>query len=348
MALTIVIHTNDAANQAPELALTFDSTRIAIGRSKSCDLWLPDPSVAKRHASIRRESGKTLVIDEGSVNGIVVDHVKLPAHAPVPLVDGSFVRVGRVWLEIRTAGGMSSTQAEVRRVALAIVKRDLERNHEPSIATLAVLTAADTPGDRLSLDDHGREYVLGRGRDADLTLADELVSRRHAAVSFRGEGWSVRDLASKRGSLLRATKDSTSAPTPLDGEPRLWRSGEVLQVGTTRIELCDPVAQALEESLAATELKMQSEEFREPPPGARVVGAQPLEAAETQVNPPQTEEAHDATEDDPENDPEGPTAGDEPLAREKTRETATLDAAVVLVALGLLAISLAGLAWVLR
>jgi len=347
VALTIVIHTTDAAPGAPELALTFDSTRVAIGRSKSCDLWLPDPSVAKRHASIRREGGKMLVIDEGSVNGIVVDRVKLPAHAPRAIADGSLVRVGRVWLEIRQAGGIASPPAEVRRVAHALTKRDLDRNGEPSTAALEVLGGEGPTGERLALEDHGREYVLGRGRDADLTIADELASRRHVAVAWRGDGFSVRDLGSKQGSYLcEATEDANApAETRLDGEPRLWRERAHLRIGNTTLRLVDPVAQAFEECLAAAELKMRAEEFREPAPGSNARGEAPIDASADPMAGNEADEDEDAGHLSPE---EAALEADERGASNGQSTLATVDAVVALVALGLLALSVIGLFWLLR
>jgi len=337
VALTIVIRAKDPAR---DVALEFDATRIVIGRGKGCDLWLPDASVAKRHASIRREGGKTLIVDEGSANGIVVDRVKLPAHAPRALEPGSWVRVGRYWLEIRTGGGIASTPEEVRRAGLTLLRRQLAEDSEPCVAALEVVGAKDATGERVTLEDETREYVLGRGRDADLAIADEHASRRHASVTARGEGWVLRDLGSKRGTFLRASdgEEGTPEETRLEAEPRPWRDGELVRIGSTLVRLVDPIGQALDELAAAPERKLRAEEQREPPPGVR-------DAAPT----------IDAPQDPlPEGPPEraslefdAPTVDDsDPDAT--GRALATLDTMVALVALGLLGLSAAGLFWLLR
>ena len=44
--------------------------------------------------------------------------------------------------------------------------------------------------------------VLGRGQDADIRLEDELVSRRHCALSFDGKFVTVKDLGSTNGTFV--------------------------------------------------------------------------------------------------------------------------------------------------
>jgi nitrite reductase (NADH) large subunit len=70
--------------------------------------------------------------------------------------------------------------------------------------------------------------TVGRGRDADLVLADELVSRRHARVSRSGAGAVVEDLGSRNGTFVNGSQ--VHGPTYL--EP-----GDQLQLGVTLVEL---------------------------------------------------------------------------------------------------------------
>ena len=70
--------------------------------------------------------------------------------------------------------------------------------------------------------------TIGRGRDADLVLADELVSRRHAQVTPDGSGAVVEDLGSRNGTFVNG--EAIHGPTRL--EP-----GDQLQLGITLVEL---------------------------------------------------------------------------------------------------------------
>lgn len=70
--------------------------------------------------------------------------------------------------------------------------------------------------------------TVGRGRDADLVLADELVSRHHAQLTPSGSGAVVVDLGSRNGTFVNG--EGIHGPTRL--EP-----GDQLQLGVTLVEL---------------------------------------------------------------------------------------------------------------
>ena len=45
-------------------------------------------------------------------------------------------------------------------------------------------------------------WVVGRGRSADLALAEPTISRSHAAIGFDADGFFVQDLGSTNGTWL--------------------------------------------------------------------------------------------------------------------------------------------------
>lgn len=47
--------------------------------------------------------------------------------------------------------------------------------------------------------------VIGRGRKADLVLAEATISRAHAIVGFNAEGFYVEDLGSTNGTLVNGS-----------------------------------------------------------------------------------------------------------------------------------------------
>lgn len=58
------------------------------------------------------------------------------------------------------------------------------------------------PGEAFPLGPEGTSWVAGRSNDADLVLADDTVSRKHARIySARGALW-LRDLGSRNGTLV--------------------------------------------------------------------------------------------------------------------------------------------------
>jgi hypothetical protein len=68
--------------------------------------------------------------------------------------------------------------------------------------------------------------TIGRSRDCDVVLADGNVSRHHAEVRPRGDGWMIADLGSTNGVTVNGTRIE---------QARLLRAGDRIEVGTTRL-----------------------------------------------------------------------------------------------------------------
>ena len=69
--------------------------------------------------------------------------------------------------------------------------------------------------------------VLGRGQDADIRMDDELVSRRHCAITFDGDGVTVKDLGSTNGTFVDGSPISESK---LEDHNRLQIGKMVLKI----------------------------------------------------------------------------------------------------------------------
>lgn len=63
--------------------------------------------------------------------------------------------------------------------------------------------------------------VVGRGRSADLVLAEPTISRSHAAIGFDAEGFFVQDLGSTNGTLVNGGK----------AQRALLKDGDIIQMG---------------------------------------------------------------------------------------------------------------------
>lgn len=105
---------------------------------------------------------------------------------------------GQLRVESSTAAGRVSWSAVV----------DVEGKRHP-------LTAART--------------VIGRGSDADITIADAGTSRKHVEILWDGERAMVRDLGSTNGTKLNGRKVG-EAPLPPDGTVTIGRTDIVFRV----------------------------------------------------------------------------------------------------------------------
>jgi pSer/pThr/pTyr-binding forkhead associated (FHA) protein len=296
--------------------LTFDGLqRVVIGRGASADVRLPDPSVSHRHASIEATSGGYVLVDERSTNGTFVGDIKLAPRTSRMLRSGDRVRVGRVWLEVRVdeAAPTRDLGQATRDLALALVAGAMRSMGESLTVTVRVVEGPDL-GASLPLEEEGRAYVVGRGPNCDLLLSDSDGSREHVQVVRRGASVLVRDLGSKNGALLG------EATLPPDRDVA-WRPANMMRVGRNVLALYEPVAAALADLEEA--------------PDEHLEAADAPAAAPPAPAPPEPP----------------PVAIDKPLKATPKRKRASWTAADVLVmlaALSVLALSIAGLVWLLR
>jgi FHA domain-containing protein len=90
-------------------------------------------------------------------------------------------------------------------------------------------TIAGAPGILLALDWTGgcEELVIGRHPSCDVVVTDETVSRRHAQLTFRDEGWVLQDLHSTNGTRVNGQYVGRCRLRPGD---RLGLGDQLLQV----------------------------------------------------------------------------------------------------------------------
>jgi hypothetical protein len=74
---------------------------IVIGRLSSNDVVLSDPNVSRRHAELRHQNGRWLLIDLGSTNGTMVNGKLIREHE---LKDGDRLTFGKSELTFKEAG----------------------------------------------------------------------------------------------------------------------------------------------------------------------------------------------------------------------------------------------------
>jgi hypothetical protein len=79
-----------------------DQNRFTIGRDLGCDMVLPDPTVSRWHAGLKREASGWMLDDLGSMNGTRLNGWRV--RASVPVRDGDLVSFGAVTYVIGRPG----------------------------------------------------------------------------------------------------------------------------------------------------------------------------------------------------------------------------------------------------
>jgi pSer/pThr/pTyr-binding forkhead associated (FHA) protein len=336
MPLTLVVRSgpNETGDSH---ALTFDGPRVVIGRGGGCDVRLPDPSVSHRHAIVRMADGKHALVDEGSTNGTFVGGVRLAKGSPRALRTGDLIRVGRVWLEARIdqTPPTRDLAAATRELALLLVSQAMAALGNDTVPKVRVVEGPDAGGG-LALVDEGRAYLVGRGESCDLALADADASREHVQLVRRGQTILARDLGSKNGALLGDARLVQGRDTP-------WKNNFMLRIAHTVLALEEPVALALGALEDAPDEPIQDEDVL-PEPAPKSV------KPETEANadaPPATDGVVPSVAGNAAPIAEEPSRTAAAPVRRRSGWSAT-DVAVVLAALLVIALSVAGLVWLLK
>jgi FHA domain-containing protein len=77
---------------------TLDKDTASIGRMTDCDIVLQDSGASRKHAEIRRDGDRFVLVDLGSTNGTLVNEAKVSERE---LEEGDRITIGRSVLEFR-------------------------------------------------------------------------------------------------------------------------------------------------------------------------------------------------------------------------------------------------------
>jgi len=101
---------------------------------------------------------------------------------------------------------------------------EADRAERPKHASLRVLAGfyagLEVPVDRSRM-------VVGRGRGADLVVAESTMSREHAVIGFDGEGCFVEDLQSTNGTKVNGERC----------EKTRLQDGDEIQLGRLQLQV---------------------------------------------------------------------------------------------------------------
>ncbi len=86
----------------PKDRISITRSPVGIGRLSTNDVVLSDPNVSRRHAELRREGDRWVIVDLGSTNGTTVNGKLAKEHA---LRDGDRISFGTSELLFKLGGG---------------------------------------------------------------------------------------------------------------------------------------------------------------------------------------------------------------------------------------------------
>lgn len=161
-----------------------------VGREGENDLVIEDNAISRRHAMVRVQDDRYVLIDMGSRGGTRIGNRVIEGK---PVASGGVITLGNTWLNLVQVANQEELPPETVSGQTMI--------DQPS-GSLAVLIAQSGPDSGRSFPLVAGDNAIGRDPGSQVLLTDEAVSRRHAMVRLEGDGFLVFDLGSRAGTRV--------------------------------------------------------------------------------------------------------------------------------------------------
>jgi DNA-binding NtrC family response regulator len=213
------------AGRAQPAAVTLEG-EVVIGRSREVALQILDETASRRHASVRVEGGRTVLVDLGSANGTRLNGQRV--ERPAALFDGDVIEIGSVRLRFVGAEGADRDTA----VPTPGGER-VEEAVDPERADPAREGAGDEAQRRLRLVCDAAA-ACADAADADevpatlLSLLVETFKPDRATVALRGPGGKL--------AVVAAHPTGASLPGSQTLATRVLERGEAVRIRDAHAE----------------------------------------------------------------------------------------------------------------
>ncbi|MGX5202639.1 FHA domain-containing protein [Aliikangiella sp. IMCC44632] len=170
-----------------------DST-LKIGSDKSCELFIDEPSVDPVHVELIVQNGEILLKNVSQHRSVFVNEVPIVKEQKLTAWD--IIKVGASELEV--VDPLKQRESE------PVVQQENKTVIRPAVSPwmLKALTAP-LDGQYFSLSNG---QIIGRDKEAEITLPLSFISRQHAKIALRKEKVYIEDLNSSNGTYVNGEK----------------------------------------------------------------------------------------------------------------------------------------------
>jgi pSer/pThr/pTyr-binding forkhead associated (FHA) protein len=179
---------------------------VSIGRHDSNVVTLPGRGVSRQHAQILKEGDDFFLIDMESGNGTFLNGNRIKATEKHLLRNKDNIAIDTFELKFYTTDELLEksyneeiTESDILEVKL--LKKVIGALDKETVPSLEVLNGT-AEGTKVHLSDDMQELVIGRDPDADVSINEYVISRKHAKIIKRWGGIAIRDLESKNGTFV--------------------------------------------------------------------------------------------------------------------------------------------------
>ncbi len=181
---------------------------ITLGRATTNDVSLADPKASRFHARIECDDDGCTIVDLGSANGTRVNGQRVESS---PLATGDTIQVGASTVRFEEHRPVEETSETI--IGIPDVEDWTPEELDTAIGSETIVqTLADTSHPRLAIHLSPRTWevtlvedamTIGREPSADIVIADPQVSRAHARLERRADGYWIVDLGSRNGTRVK-------------------------------------------------------------------------------------------------------------------------------------------------
>jgi FOG: FHA domain len=222
---------NLKSHEEQEYSLPKDT--IVFGRTNTCDIELPSKSVSRRHAEITREAEDYFLTDLKSGNGTFLNNKKVRPLEKNLLRSGDLLRIEDYEIRFLLADDNmdhpleEDTDTDI--IEIKLIKKMLNALDSDENPSLEVLTGVAT-AKKLNITDRKELLIIGRDKDADLSIDENVLSRHHAKLERKWGGIVITDLDSKNGTFINNERI----------KEKLLRDGDKVMLGTVKLLYRNP------------------------------------------------------------------------------------------------------------
>jgi len=221
-----------------------------LGRDEENDIVVSDETVSRKHARIKFENGCFIIEDLKSTSGVYVNGKKIGQECK--LNPGDDILIGSTEIEIeeekteddrtkvlspealqKYVKGTDETlildqegQAEDERTRMLDAEEVFIAEQQTVMRCHRLLVISKKGfGKEYSVDQS--EISVGRSRDCSITLDDQTVSSIHATIRIEGDDCVLRDMNSKNGTFVNASRLR---------EEYILRKNDEIKIGSFKFE----------------------------------------------------------------------------------------------------------------
>lgn len=199
------------ANESVNTVFTIDHEPLWIGR-RGCHVEIDDAELSIRHCSIVRRGDQLLVVDNDShtgtfFNGEQVDEAVVGEGTHLLRAGSALLCIEPTSEQGTAVGQIELREDDLLEASPQLMKKLLERAAKAQAAQssasskrlILICTAGSLKGQEFEVGPLG----LVVGREGDVRVPDEFLSRKHFSIFFDAEGvLRIRDMGSRNGTFL--------------------------------------------------------------------------------------------------------------------------------------------------